>query len=94
MIKGRDVRIAREALGETQIEFAARFRVTQATVSRWEKFGLPEFAEYETVQAVGLLATPRTHEGPAHAGLWFVGTAVFNVSRFQTQVATLTRSAL
>lgn len=33
------IKTARERLGETQAQFAKRFRVNQATVSRWEVYG-------------------------------------------------------
>lgn len=42
MITGEQIRAARDALGETQTVFAARFGVDQATVHRWETRGLPE----------------------------------------------------
>jgi DNA-binding transcriptional regulator YiaG len=36
------IRRARDALGETQGEFAARIGINQATVSRWETGRLPK----------------------------------------------------
>jgi len=36
MITCKDVKRARERLGESQAEFAKRFEVNQSAVSRWE----------------------------------------------------------
>jgi DNA-binding transcriptional regulator YiaG len=36
------LREAREGLGESQAEFAARLGVNQTTVSRWETGGVPK----------------------------------------------------
>jgi len=40
-LTGRRVRRVRLRLGETQVEFARRFRVDQSTISRWEADELP-----------------------------------------------------
>lgn len=37
-----DVKSLRERMGVSQGELAKRFGVNQATISRWEKFGLPD----------------------------------------------------
>jgi DNA-binding transcriptional regulator YiaG len=37
MITGKDIKRHRDRLGESQIEFARRLSVNQATISRWEK---------------------------------------------------------
>lgn len=36
MIKGRTIRKLRERVGESQTEFAKRFGIRQASLSRWE----------------------------------------------------------
>jgi DNA-binding transcriptional regulator YiaG len=36
------LRKARDALGETQGQFAVRLGINQATLSRWERDGLPK----------------------------------------------------
>tara|TARA_R100000234_G_scaffold103358_1_gene72807 strand:- start:507 stop:704 length:198 start_codon:yes stop_codon:yes gene_type:complete len=36
-MKGQKIRLIREALGETQVQFAARLGVQWITVSRWER---------------------------------------------------------
>jgi DNA-binding transcriptional regulator YiaG len=41
-IGAEDLRKAREALNETQWQFAARLGVNQGTVSRWERGRIPE----------------------------------------------------
>jgi DNA-binding transcriptional regulator YiaG len=38
---GRKIRDAREGIGETQAQFAARLGVDRATLSRWETTGIP-----------------------------------------------------
>jgi DNA-binding transcriptional regulator YiaG len=38
----KTIRKARKQAGESQAEFAARFGVDQATLSRWEKFGVSD----------------------------------------------------
>ena len=35
-----EIKALRKYLGESQVEFAARFRVNQATVCRWEANGI------------------------------------------------------
>ena len=42
MISAADIRVARARLGIKQDEFATKFGVDQATISRWEKNGPPE----------------------------------------------------
>jgi DNA-binding transcriptional regulator YiaG len=42
MITAADIRVARARLGEDQTAFASRFNVDQATISRWEREGLPD----------------------------------------------------
>jgi DNA-binding transcriptional regulator YiaG len=39
---GQDIRAARERLGESQVQFAKRFGVDQATIHRWEARGAPK----------------------------------------------------
>jgi DNA-binding transcriptional regulator YiaG len=41
MISGARIKRLRERLGESQAEFARRFRVDQSTVHRWEIAGGP-----------------------------------------------------
>ena len=36
-MRGQKIRLIREALGETQVQFAARLGVQWITVSRWER---------------------------------------------------------
>jgi transcriptional regulator with XRE-family HTH domain len=38
---GEKIRAARKRLGETQEQFAKRFGVDRATISRWEASGIP-----------------------------------------------------
>ena len=40
MLPGTEVKALRQRLGEKQTEFAVRFGVNQATISRWEKVGV------------------------------------------------------
>ena len=42
MITSDDIKAARAFLNETQAQFAERFGVDQATVSRWETFGIAD----------------------------------------------------
>lgn len=37
-----DLKAIRERLGESQSKFGERFGVDQATIHRWEKYGLPK----------------------------------------------------
>lgn len=41
-ITARQIKQARQRLGESQSEFATRFAVNQATAHRWETDGPPE----------------------------------------------------
>jgi len=40
MISGADIKATRQALAESQTQFAERFGVDQATIHRWEARGL------------------------------------------------------
>ena len=42
MVTAKRIRDLRKRLGESQVEFGARFPVDQATISRWEAEGPPE----------------------------------------------------
>lgn len=42
MATAKQIRSARAKLGESQTAFAARFRVDQSTIARWETYGPPE----------------------------------------------------
>jgi DNA-binding transcriptional regulator YiaG len=42
MASGKKIKAARLSLKESQASFAGRFGVDQATVHRWETYGLPE----------------------------------------------------
>lgn len=42
MVSAERIKSARELLGETQWEFAARFRVNQSTIARWESNSPPK----------------------------------------------------
>lgn len=37
-----DIKAARKKLGESQAAFGSRLGVNQATIHRWETFGIPE----------------------------------------------------
>lgn len=41
MVTAADIRVARARIGEFQFEFARRFGVHQATISKWESDGPP-----------------------------------------------------
>lgn len=41
MTSGKSIKATRDRVGESQADFARRFGVDQATLSRWETLGIP-----------------------------------------------------
>ena len=64
MITKEDILRIRIGLGEKQGPFGRRFGVTQTTISRWEKFGVPGdlLTQMAIAQVLGSLAIKEAAE--------------------------------